>query len=35
VIQKTFEEMIEKVLERMAMLATDEQFVALKQTLFA
>lgn len=35
VTQKTFEEMIEKVLERMAMLSTDEQFATLKQTLFA
>lgn len=34
VTQKTFEEMIEKVFERMAILATDEQFATIKQALF-
>ena len=35
ITQKTFEEMAMKVLERMAVLATDKQFATIKQTLFA
>jgi len=35
ITQKTFKDMVEKVLERMAMLTTDEQYETFKQTLFA
>jgi ATP-dependent RNA circularization protein (DNA/RNA ligase family) len=35
ITQKTFEEMIKEILKKMAVLATDEQYKILKQTLFS
>lgn len=34
VTQKTFDEMLGQLLEKMAMLATDKQYATIKQTLF-